>query len=107
MQSLARLTAPEDSFSATASIEVRLSRATVTVVLDTSGSIDVGAEITRLRKDLAAAEKELTGTSAKLSNDAFLAKAPDQVVEKIRGRKQIAEEEIARITARLKELGAA
>ncbi|KHJ70621.1 valine--tRNA ligase [Rhodococcus sp. Chr-9] len=107
VQSLARLTAPEDSFSATASIEVRLSRATVTVELDTSGSIDVGAEIARLRKDLAAAEKELTGTSAKLSNEAFLAKAPDQVVEKIRGRKQIAEEEIARITARLKELGAA
>ncbi|UYP20967.1 valine--tRNA ligase [Rhodococcus sp. Z13] len=107
VRSLARLTEPEDSFSATASIEVRLSRATVTVELDTSGSIDVGAEIARLRKDLAAAEKELSVTSAKLSNDAFLAKAPEQVVEKIRGRKQIAEEEIARITARLKELGAA
>ncbi|MEU5840237.1 valine--tRNA ligase [Rhodococcus sp. NPDC047139] len=106
VQSLARLTEADEAFSATASIEVRLQLATVTVELDTSGSIDVGAEIARLRKDLAAAEKELAGTTGKLSNDAFLAKAPEQVVEKIRGRKQIAEEEIARITARLKELGA-
>ncbi|MCK0092421.1 valine--tRNA ligase [Rhodococcus sp. F64268] len=107
VQSLARLTSPEEGFSASASIEVRLSRATVTVELDTSGTIDIGAEIARLRKDLAAAEKELAGTTAKLGNEAFLSKAPAPVVEKITGRKQIAEEEIDRITARLKELGQA
>jgi len=107
VRSLARLTEPEDGFAATASVEVRLSRATVTVELDTSGTIDVAAEIARLRKDLAVAEKELAGTSAKLGNEAFLAKAPAQVVEKITARKQIAEEEIARFTARLAELGQA
>jgi len=107
VRSLARLTEPEDGFSATASIEVRLTRATVTVELDTSGSIDIGAEVARLRKDLAVAEKELAGTSGKLGNEAFLAKAPEAVVEKIRGRKQVAEEEIARITVRLTELGQA
>ncbi len=107
VQSLARLTSPDDGFSASASIEVRLSRATVTVELDTSGTIDIGAEIARLRKDLTAAEKELAGTTAKLGNEAFLSKAPAPVVEKITSRKQIAEEEIARITARLKELGQA
>jgi valyl-tRNA synthetase len=107
VQSLARLTPPEDGFDASASIEVRLSRATVTVELDTSGTIDIGAEIARLRKDLAAAEKELAGTTGKLGNEAFLSKAPAPVVEKITSRKQIAEEEIARITARLKELGQA
>ncbi|SQI29488.1 valine-tRNA ligase vals [Rhodococcus coprophilus] len=107
VRSLARLTDPEDGFSATASIEVRLTRATVIVELDTSGTIDIGAEIARLRKDLAAAEKDLAATSGKLSNDAFLAKAPEPVVAKIRTRKQVAEEEIARIDARLKELGQA
>ncbi|MEE2034985.1 valine--tRNA ligase [Rhodococcus chondri] len=107
VRSLARLTEPEDGFAATASVEVRLSRATVTVELDTSGTVDVGAEIARLRKDLVAAEKELAGTSGKLGNEAFLAKAPAPVVEKITARKQIAEEEIARINARLKELGQA
>ncbi len=64
-------------------------------------------ESQRLRKDLAAAEKDLAATSGKLSNDAFLAKAPEPVVAKIRARKQVAEEEIARIDARLKELGQA
>ncbi|MFZ2527040.1 MAG: valine--tRNA ligase [Rhodococcus sp. (in: high G+C Gram-positive bacteria)] len=107
VRSLARLTDPEDGFAATASVEVRLSRATVTVELDTSGTIDVAAEIARLRKDLAVAEKELAGTSGKLGNEAFLAKAPAPVVEKITARKQIAEEEIARFTARLAELGQA
>ncbi|WP_213572571.1 valine--tRNA ligase [Rhodococcus sp. USK13] len=102
--SLARLTAPEEGFAVSASVEVRLSKGTVTVDLDTSGNVDLGAEKARLEKDLAAAEKELAGTAAKLSNEAFLAKAPDAVVEKIRTRRQIATEEIERITKRLKEL---
>ncbi|MFE7420595.1 valine--tRNA ligase [Rhodococcus sp. NPDC057529] len=102
--SLARLTDPEDGFAASASVEVRLSKATVTVDLDTSGNVDLGAEKARLEKDLAAAQKELAGTTAKLSNEAFLAKAPDAVKDKIRTRQQIATEEIDRITKRLKEL---
>ncbi|MFD4368142.1 valine--tRNA ligase [Rhodococcus sp. NPDC058521] len=103
--SLARLKDSEGDFTATASVEVRLSKGTVTVELDTSGSVDLGAEKARLEKDLAAAQKELAGTDAKLSNESFLAKAPDAVVEKIRGRRQVASEEIERITARLGELG--
>ncbi|MFC9360926.1 valine--tRNA ligase [Rhodococcus sp. NPDC057014] len=102
--SLARLTDPADGFAASASVEVRLSKATVTVDLDTSGNVDLGAEKARLEKDLAAAQKELAGTTAKLSNEAFLAKAPDAVKDKIRTRQQIATEEIDRITKRLKEL---
>ncbi|MGW6694411.1 valine--tRNA ligase [Rhodococcus sp. NPDC054953] len=107
VSSLAKLTEPSDGFAATASVEVRLSRATVTVELDTSGAVDLGAERKRLEKDLAAAEKELAGTAAKLGNEAFLAKAPDAVVDKIKGRQQVAQEEITRITARLEELGRA
>ncbi|NLE82047.1 MAG: valine--tRNA ligase [Rhodococcus sp.] len=103
--SLAKLTEPGEGFAATASVEVRLSKATVTVELDTSGTVDLGAEKARLEKDLAAAQKELAGTESKLSNEAFLAKAPDAVVEKIRTRKQVAGEEIERISARLAELG--
>jgi len=66
--------------------------------------IDIAAERRRLEKDLAAAEKELAGTTGKLGNDAFLAKAPADVVEKIRGRQQLAREEVDRITARLASL---
>jgi valyl-tRNA synthetase len=46
----------------------------------------------------------LAGTAGKLGNDAFLAKAPADVVEKIRARQQVAREEVERITARLASL---
>jgi valyl-tRNA synthetase len=85
-------------------VEVRLTGGTVAVELDTSGSVDIEAERRRLEKDLAAAQKELATTSAKLGNEAFLAKAPADVVEKIRGRQQVAQEEVERITNRLSSL---
>lgn len=104
IRSLARAEAPEDGFTATASIEVRLSQATVLIELDTSGTVDVAAERKRLEKDLAKAEKELAGTEKKLGNEAFLSKAPEQVVEKIKARHQFALEEIDRIKVRLEGL---
>ena len=76
----------------------------VTVALDTSGTIDVAAERARLDKALKAAEKELAGTVGKLGNEAFLSKAPDAVVDKIKARKATAEADIARITAQLERL---
>jgi valyl-tRNA synthetase len=100
IRSLARLESAGESFTATASLAV----AGATVALDLSDAIDFAAERKRLAKDLAAAEKELAQTTAKLGNEGFLAKAPEQVVEKIRGRKAAAETEIARITAQLKSL---
>ncbi|MFD0363908.1 valine--tRNA ligase [Nocardia sp. GCM10030253] len=103
---LARLTEPGDDFAATASLEIRLSAANVTVELDTSGSVDLDAERRRLEKDLAAAEKDLAATTAKLGNEAFLAKAPEPVVDKIKGRRDVAESEVTRISARLAELSA-
>jgi valyl-tRNA synthetase len=101
---LAWLTTPEAEFTPTAQVEVRLSGGTVGVELDTSGTVDLDAERRRLEKDLAAAQKELSGTTAKLENDAFLAKAPGPVVDKIRDRQKLAGEEVMRITARLAAL---
>ncbi|MGW5387061.1 valine--tRNA ligase [Nocardia sp. NPDC003963] len=101
---LGRLTEPGADFAATASVEVRLSGTTVTVEVDTSGTVDLAAERRRLEKDLAAAQKELAGTEAKLGNEAFLAKAPEPVVDKIRGRREVAAAEVARIGSRLAEL---
>jgi valyl-tRNA synthetase len=102
---LAWLTEPADGFTPSAAVEVRLTGGTVLVELDTSSTVDVAAERKRLEKDLAAAQKELAQTAGKLGNDAFLAKAPDAVVEKIRARQQLATEEVERITARLGGLG--
>lgn len=104
LDSLARLEPAGDDFSATATIDVRLSATTVTVRIDTSGTVDVAAERKRLTKDLAAAEKELAGTTAKLGNEQFLSKAPDHVVAKIRDRQQVATEEVERLGAALDAL---
>jgi len=101
---LAWLTSPAEDFTPTAQVEVRLSGGTVSVELDTSGTVDVAAERRRLEKDLAAAQKELAQTAAKLGNEAFLAKAPGDVVDKIRDRQKLASEEVERIGARLAAL---
>ncbi|PKF67820.1 valine--tRNA ligase [Corynebacterium mastitidis] len=104
VRSMARVTPPEEGFEASASIEVRLSRATVEVALDTSGTVDKEAERKRLEKELAAAHKELDTTGKKLGNPNFVDRAPAEVVEKIRERQQVATQEVERLTARLEGL---
>ncbi|MFZ4301232.1 valine--tRNA ligase [Streptomyces cinereoruber] len=100
IRQILRLQPEGEGFSATASLPV----AGATVALDLSGTIDVEAERKRLTKDLAAAEKEKAQANGKLGNEAFLAKAPDNVVEKIRTRLAKADEDIARIQAQLANL---
>ncbi|MFF9199593.1 valine--tRNA ligase [Streptomyces sp. NPDC014779] len=100
IRQLLRLQSEGEGFAATASLPV----AGATVSLDLSGTIDVAAERKRLAKDLAAAEKEKAQAEGKLGNEAFLAKAPDNVVDKIRTRLAKAEEDIARIQAQLERL---
>ncbi|MFI5665235.1 valine--tRNA ligase [Streptomyces sp. NPDC051704] len=103
MRQLLRLQPEGEGFTATATLPV----AGATVALDLSGTIDVAAERKRLSKDLAAAEKEKQQAEAKLGNEAFLAKAPDNVVDKIKGRLAKAEADIARIRTQLDTLPAA
>ncbi|MCC8482035.1 valine--tRNA ligase [Streptomyces sp. CS149] len=100
MRQLLRLQPAGDGFHATASLPV----AGATVALDLSGTIDVAAERKRLTKDLEAAQKEKAQATGKLGNEAFLAKAPDNVVDKIRGRLAKAEADIERIGAQLAAL---
>lgn len=100
IRQLLRLQPAGDCFQATASLPV----AGATVALDLSGTIDVAAERKRLTKDLEAARKEKAQATGKLGNEAFLAKAPDNVVDKIRGRLAKAEADIERIGAQLASL---
>jgi valyl-tRNA synthetase len=48
--------------------------------------IDVGAECDRLKKELEKIEKETANLQRQLANEQFLAKAPAQVIEKMRKR---------------------
>jgi valyl-tRNA synthetase len=105
VSSLARLEAPGAEFTPSASIEVALPDGHVHVELDLSGTVDLAAERKRLAKDLAVNQKELTGTEAKLSNPNFMGKAPEDVVAKIRARRDVAAAGIERITKRLESFG--
>jgi len=101
VRSLARLEAPGEGFAATATVTIA---GGVTVALDTRGAIDVAAERARLTKDRAAAEKEITQATAKLGNEAFLGKAPADVVAKLRDRLAAAQADIVRIDEALARL---
>ncbi|WP_157252564.1 valine--tRNA ligase [Nonomuraea typhae] len=102
IRALLRLEEPGDGFSATA----RFAVGGVSVEIDTAGAIDVVAERKRLEKDLAAARKEAAQVTAKLGNEQFMAKAPDDVVAKVRARAAQADEDIARLEGQLAALPA-
>ena len=59
------------------------------------------------RRTSATARKEVELANGKLGNEAFLAKAPDAVVDKIRTRLAEAEADVARLSAQLDALPAA
>ncbi|MEW9530038.1 valine--tRNA ligase [Microbispora sp. NPDC049125] len=99
---LLRLDAPTEAFSPTA----RLTVGPVAVEIDTAGAIDVAAERKRLEKDLAAARKEQAQVTGKLTNEQFMAKAPEDVVVKVRRRAEQAAEDIARLEGQLAALPA-
>ncbi|MCM4080619.1 valine--tRNA ligase [Paractinoplanes hotanensis] len=104
IRSLARLDTPGADFTATATLAVS---GAITVDLDTRGTIDVAAERARLEKDRAAAEKEAAQCRAKLGNESFIGKAPEQVVTKIKDRLTTAEADLTRIATALKALPSA
>ena len=87
-------------FTASASFEIGL----VIVELDLTGTIDIGAERARLTKDLATAQKDLQTAQVKLSNEGFMAKAPENVVVEIKERLVTTSADIERISAQLAAL---
>ncbi len=68
--------------------------------------IDVEAEKSRLRQELDEAARELAKVEAKLSNEQFLARAPEDVVEKERGKQDEFRQKRNRLQASLASLGA-
>ncbi|WLS48118.1 valine--tRNA ligase [Micromonospora profundi] len=101
IRSLVRLDPAGDDFQASATLAMP---GAVGVALDTRGTIDVAAERARLTKDRAAAQKEVAQARAKLDNPAFIGKAPEPVVAKIRDRLATAEADLTRIDAALETL---
>ena len=72
-----------------------LSAATVHVPL--AGLVDFSAEEQRLGKEIAKAEKELNASQKKLNNEGFLAKAPQDVVDKEKSKAAEASSKLERL----------
>ncbi len=100
IRALLRLDPPAAGFSPSASLAAE----GLTVELDVAGAIDIAAERRRLEKDLAAATTEAGQSERKLANPEFTAKAPAEVVAKVRQRLAAAQSDIARLEDRLATL---
>jgi valyl-tRNA synthetase len=87
-------------FTPSASVEIGAMK----VELDLSGTVDVVAERARLEKDLITAQKDMKTAEVKLSNEGFMAKAPESVVVEIKERMAATSADIERITAQLAAL---
>jgi valyl-tRNA synthetase len=75
-----------------------------TVALPLAGIIDIPAERARLEKDRAKADAEIARVDAKLANADFLARAPEEVVEGEREKREEAEARRAKIREALERL---
>ncbi len=76
-----------------------------TYALPVGEVIDLKAEGARLQKEIKKLADEVGKIDAKLGNAAFVARAPEEVVEEQRERRSQAEQTSARLSAALERLG--
>ncbi|MFL6934788.1 MAG: valine--tRNA ligase [Xanthobacteraceae bacterium] len=77
------------------------------IALPLAGVVDVAAERIRLEKEIAKVTGEIARIDAKLANDDFIARAPEEVVEGEREKREEADGRRAKISEALTRLGAA
>jgi valyl-tRNA synthetase len=75
-----------------------------TVALPLAGVIDLAAERARLNKEMAKADADIARVDQKLGNSDFLKRAPEDVVEGEREKREEAQERKAKITEALERL---
>ena len=99
MAGLAEISFAEDAGDRTGSLT-----SLGTVLLELSGTVDVAAEKIRLAKELVKLEQAVAAGEAKLTNEAFVSKAPPKILEGARKQLDDAKtkrDEIARMIATL------
>jgi valyl-tRNA synthetase len=102
LASVTDLTVEPDAEKPTASASVVVGRCEVFVPL--KGMIDLDQERERLQKEIEQKEDFLTSVEKKLNNPQFVTKAPDEVVEKERKKKDDATAELERLRGNLEDL---
>ncbi len=75
-----------------------------TCYVSLEGVIDFQKEMKRLKKELEKNTKELVGVQKRLNNESFLDKAPQEVIEKVKGLHQELEEKGEKLTLNLKRI---
>ncbi len=78
--------------------------ANTTCFVSLEGVIDFDKEISRLKKELDKNTKELVGVQKRLSNDSFLEKAPQEVIDKVNDRHDELSEKNEKLAANLKRI---
>lgn len=76
----------------------------VEIFVPLAGLVDIAMEVERLRKDLAALDKEAEKLDLKLANDNFIERAPVEVVEKEKSKRSNIESRREKINAQLSVL---
>jgi valyl-tRNA synthetase len=72
--------------------------------LPLKGVIDLAAERARLEKEIAKADADIKRVDAKLSNEKFVANAPEEIVEEEKEKREAALERKAKILEALERL---
>jgi len=76
-----------------------------TTYIPYAGLIDIEAERARLSKEIARAESEIEAVDRKLGNESFTARAPSEIVDRERAKKQEAEARLEKLRKALAALG--
>jgi valyl-tRNA synthetase len=77
-----------------------------TVALPLDGVVDLPTEAARLAKEIAKLDGEITKMDAKLGNTDFIAKAPEEVVDELRERRETAFASSAKLASALAQIKA-
>jgi valyl-tRNA synthetase len=75
-----------------------------TVLVELKGVVDFARETKRLEKEIGKLSKELYGINKKLSNDGFLAKAPEKVVAEVRDKQTLLSEKRDKLESTLEKV---
>ena len=71
------------------------------IIIPLAGVADIEGEIARLEKEKKKIEGELSGVVKKLSNENFVTRAREDVVQKARDKREILETELSKIVESL------
>ncbi|MEM6684075.1 MAG: class I tRNA ligase family protein, partial [Pseudomonadota bacterium] len=105
LKRMARLEATEHADAPPEGAAVQVVLGETTLALPLAGVIDLGAERARLSKTIEKLEKEAASIKGRLSNEKFLAKAPEAVVKENRDKLAAQQAEAAKLQDALARLG--